>query len=280
MANIPTKVRDRIASGLKSLQPVLQSLKARDINEADTVTIVKDLLATVFGYDKYSEVTSEYAIRGTFVDLALKLENTLSMLVEVKAIGLDLKDQFVKQAVDYAANQGVEWVTLTNGVIWQVYRVSFKQPIEHELILRIDLLASSPKNDSDLENLYLLSREGMTKSLLGDYHAQRQALSRYVIGAMLLSDTVLEVIRRELRRTTPDARIDTDDIAAVLTQEVIKREVIEGDRADEARKKIARAAAKALRVRSSRANTDESASSPDESAPQDAKSTDATSDET
>lgn len=252
MPTVPNRVRERIQSGLKLLQPVLQSLRARDVGEADTVTIVKDLLAGVFGYDKYSDVTSEHAIRGTFVDLALKVDGTLMMLIEVKAIGLELKDSHVKQAVDYAANQGVEWVSLTNGCIWQVYRVSFKQPIEHELILRLDLLALSAKSEADIENCYLLSREGMTKSTLGDFHAQRQALSRYVIGAMLLSDPVLDVIRRELRRVTPDARIDVDQICEVLSGEVIKRDVLEGERADDARRKVSRAATKALRTKTAK----------------------------
>jgi hypothetical protein len=41
----------------------------------------------------------------------------------------------------------------------------------------------------------------------------------------------------------------------VLSSEVIKREVLEGDKADEARKKITRAAAKSLRTVTQRAAT-------------------------
>ncbi len=43
-------------------------------------------------------------IRGTIYDLAVKLDGALALLIEVKAIGLDLKDQHIKQAVDHAAN--------------------------------------------------------------------------------------------------------------------------------------------------------------------------------
>jgi Type I restriction enzyme R protein N terminus (HSDR_N) len=117
MAAIPKKVSERLTSALKKFQPILSASKARDDGEADTVMIVTDMLAYVFGYDKYSEVTAEYAIRGTFCDLATKIDGTIQALVEVKAIGLELKDAHVKQAVDYAANQGVDWVVLTNGRI-------------------------------------------------------------------------------------------------------------------------------------------------------------------
>lgn len=129
MAKTPSKVTDRIASGIKRFQPILASAKARDVGESDTVTIIVDMLSEIFGYDKYSEITSEHAIRGTYCDLAIKVEGNLQMLIEVKAIGTDLKEPHVKQAIDYAANQGVEWVVLTNGLVWRVYKVTFGKPI-------------------------------------------------------------------------------------------------------------------------------------------------------
>lgn len=125
MASIPKRVSERLVAGIKKYQPILASAKARDVGEADTVTIIKDMLGDIFGYDKYSEVTSEFAIRGTYCDLAIKADGALQTLIEVKAIGLELKDQHVKQAIDYAANQGVDWVLLSNGMCWRVYHLTF-----------------------------------------------------------------------------------------------------------------------------------------------------------
>src|SRR6188472_3550779 len=138
---IPSRVAERLATGLKRFQPILASAKSRDVNESDTSMIATDVLADVFGYDKYSEVTRELAIRGTYCDLATRIDGKFQMLIEVKAIGLELKDAHAKQAVDYAANQGVEWVALTNGNLWKVFRVIFAKPIETELVLDIDILA-------------------------------------------------------------------------------------------------------------------------------------------
>jgi hypothetical protein len=97
--------------------------------------------------------------------------------------------------------------------------------------------------------LYLWCKEGWIKSVLGEYHTQKQALSRFFLGAMVLSQPVLDVIRRELRRVSPDVRIETEQIHAVLASEVLKREVMEGEKAQEAAKKIARAASKALKAK-------------------------------
>ena len=79
---IPARVAERLASGLKRFQPVLSSAKGRDVNESDTSMIVTDVLAEVFGYDKYSEVTRELAIRGTYCDLATRIEGKFQMLIE------------------------------------------------------------------------------------------------------------------------------------------------------------------------------------------------------
>jgi len=248
MAVVPKKVAERLVAGIKRYQPVLAAAKARDVGEADTVTIIKDMLADVFGYDKYSDVTSEHSIRGTFCDLAIKIDNQLQTLIEVKAIGLDLKDAHVKQAIDYAANQGVDWVLLTNGVTWRVYHLIFAKPIDQELVLEIDFCALNPRVEGDIELVYLWCKEGWQRSVLGEYHTQKQALSRFFVGAMLQTDSVLDVIRRELRRVSPDVRIDSAQIKDVLVNEVIKREVMEGEKAAEARKKIAKTANNALRA--------------------------------
>ncbi len=247
MAAVPSRVASRIAAGIKRFQPILAAAKSRDVNESDTVVIVTDMLQEVFGYDKYTEITSEHAIRGTYCDLAIKLDGVLALLLEVKSIGLELKDSFVKQAVDYAANQGVDWVLLTTGVIWRVYKVSFGKPIEHELVLEFNFLELNPKDDDHIEQVFMLAKESWQKASLGEYHAQKQALNRFTLAAIVLSETTLDLVRRELRRVSPGIKIGTSEIQSVLEVEVLKREVLEGEKAEAARKLVSRAANRPLR---------------------------------
>ncbi len=241
MPTIPIRVADRLRSSLKEFQGHVQSAKSRDVNESDTVIIVTDMLSAVFGYDKYSEITSELDIRGTHCDLATKIDGKVQALIEVKAVGTELKNTHTRQAVDYSANSGYEWVMLTNAVRWQVYRVIFGKPVDQELILDFDLLNLNPKKDEDIEKIYLLAKEGWCKSALEDFDTQRQALSRFSLGAVLTSDPILKLVRRQLRNMSPEAKFDLEQIKTVLLQEVLKRDVIEGGKADEARRKVARA---------------------------------------
>lgn len=265
--NIPKRVEDRFKSTLKQYVDVLTKQLDRDVSEADTVTIVKDLLNDLFGYDKYAELTSELAIRGTYCDLAIRLDGKPRLLIEVKAIGLSLNEKHTKQAVDYAANQGLEWVVLTNGVRWILYHVLFKKPIEQTVVAELDLLATNLKNDCDLEKLYLLSKEGFVKGAMSEYRERKDATSRFAIAAILLnSDDILKLLRREIRRVS-GVMIEQDAITQVLRDEVIKREALEGDRADHAQRKVSRRSDRSLRNEPSHAaDPSDSLEIPEESA--------------
>lgn len=255
MATVPTKVAARIAAGIKQYQPILTAARSRDVNEADTGVIITDMLCGIFGYDKYSEVTSEHAIRGTYCDRAVKLDGKIVLLVEVKAIGADLKDGYIRQATDYAAKEGVDWVILTNGIVWRVYKMLFAKPVEFETVLEFNLCEMNPKSDEDIELLALISKESWHKARLDEFESKRQALSRFSLAALILSEPILDVVRRELRRISPGIKIEVSQIADVLQAEVIKREVLEGEKADAARRLISRAANRALRASSGEKET-------------------------
>lgn len=244
---IPAKVSSRMTGAIKNFQKVLSSALARDVNESDTVTIVVDMLGELFGYDKFHEVTSEHQIRGTYCDLAIVIEGKVRLLLEVKAIGLDLKDKHLRQAVNYAANQGVEWVVLTNAIQWQVYRVDFGKPVTEELVLDIDMLSVGPKDANALECLYLMTREGVLKAALPEYYIMKQATSRFIIGAIVLSDPVIATARRELKKVSPGVKLSPEQLRNIIKNEVLKREVTEGDKAGDAGKKVQKCTAKAAK---------------------------------
>lgn len=244
MVTIPVKVKDRLTAGIKRFQPIIKKAQAKDINESDTVTIISDILSDVFGYDKYTEITSEFAIKKTFCDLAIKIDSTPKLLIEAKAAGLDLKEQHIKQAVDYGSNAGIEWVVLTNSVNWKIYNITFGKPVTSELVYEFDLTTINPKKQNELEMVYYLSREAMTKgnkTFLDEYHVQQQLVNKFTISQILLTDQALDMVRRNLRKLSPDAKVSNDEILHIIMDEIIKRDVLDDDRTAEAKKKVAKA---------------------------------------
>jgi len=231
---ISKKVIDRIITQLKKYQAILSGAKDRDISESDTVVIIGDMLAEVLGYKKYTEITTEFAIRGTYVDLAVKVDGNVRFLIEAKAIGVALKDNHVKQAIDYGANHGIEWVVLTNGIIWQVYKIHFRQPIDKSLIFEVDVLQANPRNAQLLECFGNLSSEGFTHSSMTAFFQQQQATSKYSIAAMLASESMLHALKKEIRKVSANVKVEEDFLKSVLQNEVLKRELVEGEEAKQA----------------------------------------------
>ena len=226
---ISKKTQDRLVAGLKKYQPIVRKLAERDISEADTVTVIKDMLTDIFGYDKYTELTSEQQIRGTFCDLAIRVEGKVHYLAEVKSAGTTLNDNHLRQAVNYGAHQGIEWVLLTNGIIWKVYRIKFAQPIDWEEVYCFDMGAISSRSADDLSKLAMLCRESISSDALQAFHRQAQILNRYVLAELLLSDPVVGVLRREMRRLFDGMKTNDDELRILLTNDVIKRDALDGD---------------------------------------------------
>lgn len=237
---ISKRFLDRAKPALRKYQRAFEAAKSRDVNESDTRVIISDFVADVLGFDKYSEVTTEFAVKSTFCDLAIKVKGKPRFLIECKSAGTNLKDNHLRQATDYAANEGVEWVLLTNGPEWHAHRVRFEQPIRADEAFAINLLDPQAKTASLLEHLYLISREGAGATAIDDYWEQKEATSRFVLAQLLLSDDMLGSIRRRLRRMYPGLRTTEEELARVMAGEVIKRDALEGERAEEATRMLKR----------------------------------------
>ncbi len=248
MLKLPKKYIDRVQSNLKRYQKIAEQQKINDVAEADTVTLVKDILADVFGYDKYTELTSEFQIRGTYCDLAVKIDSKLKLLIEVKSAGTELNNNHLKQAVDYGAHKGILWVILTNGLEWRLVKIFLAGQINFEVISRFNIMDVNLKKEDDLQNMFLIAREGVLVDAMDTYHLNSQLLNRYTVSEIVRSEPVIAAVRREMKRLFPEAKITPEIISDFLINEVIRRETFEGDKAKEAQDRIRKAQKKLTRA--------------------------------
>jgi hypothetical protein len=240
---MPKKVETRLTDSLKKYKRIVANARKKDINESDTVTVIVDMFTEIFGYDKYSEITSEYAIRSTYCDLAIKIGKKLTLLVECKAIGKTLKEDFVRQAIDYGTKEGIPWVVLTNGDEWRVYKIIFKkQPVVKEEVFSFIITEMQAKDSDGIDKLYALSREGMSKSksAISDYYDHVSTVNKYMLGQLILEDSTISHIRRMLKKISPEIKVDNDKLAEMVTHEVIKRDVLDPENTVDCRRIIKR----------------------------------------
>lgn len=235
---VTKKAEERIISAVGKFQPIIKRAHALDLNESDTVTIISDILSEVLGYDKYVEVTSELAIRGMFCDLAVKVGGRFEYLIECKAIGTELKDNHLRQAVGYGSNKGISWVILTNCIDWQIYRIRFEQPISWDLVARFNLLEENSKSPQLIEKLFMISKEGTEKKVRDEVYEKTQCVNRFIIGAVIASQPVVQLVRKELRKIADGVNVSEEEVLKIIKEECLRRDLTEGDEALAANKKL------------------------------------------
>lgn len=199
----------------KKFLPFFVQARDQNLNEADTVQRVVRFLERVLGYDAMTEITRESLIKGKYVDIAIKLDGSTRLLVEVKAAGTDLRDRHTDQARAYAAEGNVAWVALTNGLCWNLYHLTFDEGIEHDLVFSVDL--SGDQFERCADDLAVLHRDGLKKSMHEEMWRTRTALGAQSLGKALFTKSVLRLLRREIRRVE-GISVDEERMATALKE--------------------------------------------------------------
>ncbi len=201
-----------IRKALKKYAPIMLKAQADNLNEADTVQRVVKVFEDVLAYDALEEITREASVKDKYCDLAIKIEGTVRLLVEVKSASTTLRERHIDQAQSYAAHSNLPWVLLTNGVQWILFHLTFEDGIEATVAFDTDLTSDV---DRAADCLALLHRQSIAKGGLDDYWQHRSALSAGSIGGALFMESVLMLIRREIRRRE-GLLIDVEDLGAAL----------------------------------------------------------------
>jgi len=76
------------------------------------------------------------------------------------------------------------------------------------------------------------------------YHQHSQILNKFTIAQILLTEPVVSAVKRELRKLFPEIKVDSEQITDILNNDILKREVIEGDKVKETQQKIKKITAK------------------------------------
>jgi predicted type IV restriction endonuclease len=219
------EARERVKAGIRRFAKPLNDLIERDANEGDTRMLVNRILTDVLGYDEFSELTTEYAVKGEFADYGIRIDRDLVAFVEVKRVATKLGAKHLRQAEMYAVNEGVEWIVLTNGADWRAYHLSAGLPVEIDLALEVNLLGDETGAQKAAQ-LFYLTRESLKRHQLDEVWKAKRATSPKSLAKVLSAPSVAEAIRKELRRSTKQ-NVNAVEITRLLRETVIRPECLE-----------------------------------------------------
>ncbi len=220
-----TDARERLKTAIKKFNKPLADLVARDANEGDTRLLVTDLLCEGFGFDKYVDLTTEYQVKGEFADYGVRIDKELIAFIEVKRVTTKLGAKHLRQVEMYAVNEGVEWVMLTNGVVWQVYHIIGGLPMIVDLALEVDLLGEESVSQKT-NQLFYLTRESLKRQQIDELWQAKRATSPKSLAQVICSEPVADAIRKELRRKTGQT-VENADVIRLLNETIMRPECFE-----------------------------------------------------
>ncbi len=158
-----------------------------------------DVLRTALGYED-SQLDTESKVMGGRVDIAIKEQDEVQLIIECKNIRSRLRNNVRDQAGVYAATLSAHWAVVTNGDIWKLYRVTPRKGMSPrmDLVFDVALLDEDGISDEDAEKLYLLSHRALSSGdTESEYHDVRCSGPARVYEA-LFSERVLSAMRIEL----------------------------------------------------------------------------------
>lgn len=176
----------KIGDNLKTLHKRLTEIGEQCGSEEQVRIWCIDVLKAALGYES-SHIDTEVCALGQRIDIALKEDDKIFLVIECKNPRSKLPAAVRDQAVMYAVNKSADWAVATNGAIWKLWRVvprKGQDPIAIP-VFDIALLDEDGISDADVANFYLLTRRALFNGeTTAEFHRQEAANEQRILRAM------------------------------------------------------------------------------------------------
>ncbi|MDD7577992.1 MAG: type I restriction enzyme HsdR N-terminal domain-containing protein [Elusimicrobia bacterium] len=219
--SIGKRVDNRLQENLNKFKRRVNICIERGDKENPTEHICFEMLRDLFGYDD-EEIIGQVDINGDRCDALIKTDGKKRFIFECKKINEDL-EKHVKQLLKYCASMRMSWGILSNAQTWQIYYFDLKKsPVQETLVHDIDLCEI--RNDSFNREtlLYPFCKEAQDKDVKEDILLEINVLDERNITKLLLSDSILEALVKEMRRRF-SFRTDVPEMRGIVRELIEKK---------------------------------------------------------
>jgi hypothetical protein len=217
---LTTSKKTKLLLAVKAYNKKYLHGKMTELDESGTRLMINSFLTDVLGFMPIEEVKTEYMIRGTYADYVIQTKDVRQFLVEVKALSFALSDKHLRQAINYGANEGIEWALLTNGKCFKFYKILFNKPIESREVFSLDL--SDPAQLKQcVEVLQYIHRDSIVNKGLTLLWNKTCALDPLNIAGLLFATPVTNFIKRALKNKFK-SKFSDDEIQASINRIILE----------------------------------------------------------
>lgn len=189
----------RITENLKTLHKRLTEICGESSSEEQVRVWCIDVLKLALGYDSRNIDTEVFAL-GQRIDIALKEDGKIFLVIECKNPKSKLPSAVRDQAVMYAVNKSADWAVATNGAVWKLWRVMPQKGQDPVAIPVFDiaLLDEDGVSEIDVSNFYLMTQRALFNGETeAEFHRQHASKDERILQA-ISSDRVVAMIGKVL----------------------------------------------------------------------------------
>ena len=181
-------------------------------NEEATRFRVIDLILDALEYSRMEVYPNRSDGSGGIPDYTILPNNENEFFLEAKAWNVPLKDDFIRQATNYAYQKGHRWVVLTNGHNWQLFDSYIQGKSSDRLVLSFDFNNS---NSDDTPPLIFIAicKDSMISGRTEEYVASIRL--RELIKKELADPTseIIAAIQKAIRKREGFGKVNREMIA-------------------------------------------------------------------
>lgn len=211
----------KFVTALKNYKKRYLDKNLTELDESGTRLMINSFLSDVLGYQPLEEIKTEYMIKGTYADYLIQINAVRHFLVEVKALSFQLTEKHLRQTINYGANEGIEWAMLTNGKVFEFYRILFNQPIEGRKIFSFDISDSNTFKDA-VKQIQFLHRDAVVKGGLKSLWNKCEAVDPLNVAGIIYSNKVKTEILKLIKQKFGE-RCSDDDLVKALNKIVLDK---------------------------------------------------------
>lgn len=190
-----------------------------------------DVLRQVLDYPN-EDIDTEYSALGQKIDIVLKNDGKVFMVIECKQMKSKLGTNVVNQGVNYATSKSADWVVVTNGHVWRLYRVipvKGTDPLAVR-VFDISLLDADGVSEADVENFYMLTKRAIFKGETEKMYHEVECLSHQSMVSAITSQTVVKSLRRALLQSYKKSsgqrlKFELEDVATRLRELLLPQDL-------------------------------------------------------
>lgn len=195
---LSTSKQQKLHAAIKNYRKQFLNTGLTELDESGTRLMINSFLSDVLGYKQLEEIKTEYMIKGTYADYVIQVNKTRHFLIEVKALSFELSEKHLRQTINYGANEGIEYVLLTNGKHFEFYKIIFDKSISSRLVFTVDLTDVNELKDAT-NYLQHLHKDSVVKNSFKPLWNECEATDPYNIAGIICSDPVVKAIKKLIK---------------------------------------------------------------------------------